>query len=753
VRSTVLLLIATLALQLYAGGVEVRPAPAFVETLDIDTTVAVSKQNVRWGIYDLLADHQVRVDEGGQWQYFRTVRNILTPSGVRNASELELDFDPSFERLVIHRVEIVRGGMRIDALEPDEIRVIEKEDESDNRIYDGERTALLFLRDVRPGDIIDYSWSLDGSNPILNGRYTDQYDLSSGVPTRRMRHRLLWQAGRPVRWRGGNPSIVADGTTQILTWEKRNVEALDVEDELPGWFEPWHSIEVSEFASWQEVARWSTALFTLDERSQSEIKALAARISAEHPTRDARITAAIRFVQDDVRYLGIEMGRNSHEPHQPWETLQSRWGDCKDKTLLLVGLLRELGVEAWPALVSTRLQQRLGEKLPSPFLFDHVIAQVVDRGRVYWVDGTIAEQGGTLSTIETPNDRLALVVRPETTALARVVTNENGAVVVDQTYTTTDYSKPTLLTTKTTYSGAEADAVRTELASVSLEDYAHARINDLAIDQPKITADGLPQVVDDRLRNIVTVTTKYRIPELWKEGEWSWYPRVLGAQLTRPDTMIRTMPLAFTHPLHVRQTVTFNFPEKLDVRKSSSVTETSAFRYENSVDSNGKTVSIRQSLRSRADFVGVAEVPDHLTKLSAIWSEMGFRFRPEGAAAPKAGDSSVANWVVGSILAASFVFACWMLATRRRTSRAAVPAFALREPAMFSPGEAPASALLVARAEEIDERLAQLACACGGTRYSHPEFQRARYAERDLTIVTRHCGACGKEQSLYFTAA
>ena len=291
---------ATLALHLHAGVVEIRPAPAWVETLDIDTTVAVSKQNVRWGIYDLLADHQVHVGDGGQWQYFRTVRNILSPSGVRNASELELDFDPSFERLVIHHVHIVRGGMRLDALEPDQIRVIEKEDESENRIYDGERTALLFLRDVRPGDVIDYSWSLDGSNPILAGRYTDQYDLSSGVPTRRMRHRLLWQAGRPLRWRGGNPAIVTEGGTQVLTWEKRNVAALDIEDELPGWYEPWHSIEVSEFASWQEVARWSTALFTLDERSQSEVKALAARISADHPTRDARILADRHLATEPV---------------------------------------------------------------------------------------------------------------------------------------------------------------------------------------------------------------------------------------------------------------------------------------------------------------------------------------------------------------------------------------------------------------------------------------------------------------------
>ncbi|HYC90997.1 MAG TPA: DUF3857 domain-containing protein [Thermoanaerobaculia bacterium] len=754
-RSPVLLLVAILALPLSAREFDVRPAPSWVETLAVDTSVVIARQNVRWGIYDLLADHQVRAGDGSEWQYFRTVRNVLSPSGVQNASELELDFDPSFERLVIHHVEIVRGGARLDALEPDEIRVIEKEDQSENRIYDGERTALLFLRDVRPGDVIDYAWSIAGANPILNGRYTDSYDLSSGVPTRRMRHRLLWPAGKPVQWRGGNPARIVDGETQALIWEKRNVDALDVEDELPPWYEPWESIEVSEFTSWGEVAQWANAMFVLDARSQAEVRALAAKISTEHATRDARVTAAIRFVQDEIRYLGIEMGRNSHEPHQPWETLQARWGDCKDKTLLLVALLRELGLEAYPALVNTRLQQRLAEKLPSPFLFDHVIAQVIDRGRAYWVDGTLSEQGGSLATIETPNDGLTLVVRESTAALSRMVTNMKGGVTIEQTYTTTDYAQPTRLTVKTTYSGADADALRAELASLSLEDYAHQRINELAADQPKIQAEGLPAVRDDRGRNVIVVTEQYRVPELWKDGEWSWFPRVLGGQLTRPETMIRSMPLAFAHPLNVQQTATFNFPETLDIEKRISVTETPAFRYDSSVDANGRTVTIRQSLRSRADHVAVQDVPEHLTKLSAVWSEMGVRLTPDGAAAPAAVEESepVANWVVGLVAVATFVGICWMLATRRNVGRASARLGRAEARPTFVPGEAPASALRVARAEEIDARLAELPCACGATRYASQDVQRARYAERDLTIVTRHCGTCGKEQSVYFTAA
>lgn len=746
-----LLLLAAFVLPVYAGEVGVRPAPEWVQKLEADTSIQVARQNVRWGIYDILRDHQVRAGDEHETQYYRTVRKVLSPSGVQNASEVELDFDPSFETLTIHDVTIVRNGTRIDALEPDEIRVIDKEDDTESRIYDGERTALLFLKDVRPGDVIDYSWSLAGGNPILHGRYNDEYDLSTAVPTKRVRHRLLWPIGRPLQWRGEDPVITMPGNRQELVWERSDVPAIDIEDALPSWFEPWKDVQLTEFASWQEVASWAHAMFQLDARSTKEVKALAAKISSENDTRDARITAAIRFVQDDVRYLGIEMGRNSHEPHQPWETLEQRWGDCKDKTFLLVSLLRELGVEAYPALVNTRLQRRLDEKLPSPFLFDHVITQVLDGGKTYWIDGTIADQGGTLATIETPSDERALIVRPETNALTKVVTNDQGATVVEQTYTTTDYAQPVQLTVKTTWSGSDADAVRAELATMSLEDFAHERINALAIDQPKIETVHAPKIDDDRARNVIVVTEEYRIPELWASGDWSWYPRKIESYLSRPDTMIRSMPLAFPYPLNVRQHVTFNFPEDVNVDESTSVTETAAFRYEAVVDSNGNTVTIRQSLRGLRDFVDAKAVPDHLTKLSEVWSTIGYHFTPPGAARQQPRETTEGNslpkWGVGFGVAGVFVAICVFLATGRRRGGAPALRFA------FAPGESPASALAIAREDDIDTHLADLACTCGGLHYSAPDVQRALYAEREMMIVTRQCAQCGKEQSVYFTAA
>jgi Domain of Unknown Function with PDB structure (DUF3857)/Transglutaminase-like superfamily len=749
-KSLLFLVLATALLAargLAARELTVRPAPAWVERAAVDTSVAVAKENVRWGIYDLLSDHQVRVTSASESHFYRTVRNVLSPSGVQNASELSLDFDPSFQRLTIHEVKVLRNGVAVSAFEPDEVRVIDKEDDTDSGIYDGEKTALVFIRDVRPGDVIDYSWSLDGTNSLLGGRYVDTYDLSSAVPTRRLRHRLVWPLGRPLNWRGGEPALAARGAEQIHEWERADVRALDIEDGIPSWHEPWESIQISEFASWAEVAKWADAMFVLDERSASAVKTLANTLKTL-PTPEARATAAIRFVQDEIRYLGIEMGRNSHEPHQPWETLEQRWGDCKDKTLLLVALLRELGFEAYPALVNTRLRSRLTEKIASPFLFDHVIAQVVVAGREHWVDGTIADQGGTLTTLETPNFGVTLLVRADATALAKIAAQPKGAIQVAQTYTTNDYAEPTVLEVKRTYTGRKADAMRSYLASLSLDDYAKDRINDLAGDQPKIQAAGAPKIADDRTRNVIVVTERYRVPELWKEGEWTWYPRVLESHLTRPETMIRSMPLAFDFPLEITQSVTFHFPDDVGVAKSTSAIETDAFRYDYTVDGSGKTVWIKQSLRARKDAIAVADVPDHLTKLNMIWGEIGYRLTPDvPKTKPAAKASSGSKWGWGIAGVAGFVGLCSFLALRGRR-RVLQPVAE-----MFRPGEAPMSAVPVRDPLEIRAHLSSRLCGCGAIIHAAGDMQRARYADREMTIVTRHCGVCGKEQSVYFTAA
>src|ERR1022692_4257755 len=88
-----------------AGQFEVHPAPAWVDTLLPDALA--SEGNARSGIDGIIEDHQVRVVGTNVDEYFRRVRKVLTSAGVQIASALNIDFDPSYQRLVIHDVVLI----------------------------------------------------------------------------------------------------------------------------------------------------------------------------------------------------------------------------------------------------------------------------------------------------------------------------------------------------------------------------------------------------------------------------------------------------------------------------------------------------------------------------------------------------------------------------------------------------------------------------------------------------------------------
>jgi transglutaminase-like putative cysteine protease len=196
-------------------------------------------------------------------------------------------------------------------------------------------------------------------------------------------------------------------------WDLHDVEAVDLADGTPAWFDLYPWVQVTDFSSWGEVVRWAHALFQAPEAGRGGLAEIVSRCAAEGD-REARALCAIHFVQDDIRYLGLEIGPNSHQPHDPGEVLAQRFGDCKDKSLLLTVLLRELDLEARPALVSTSHGRALDDWLPTPNAFNHAIVRLdlpdgAD-GAPIFIDATHSLQRGRLATMAPPTFERALVV-------------------------------------------------------------------------------------------------------------------------------------------------------------------------------------------------------------------------------------------------------------------------------------------------------------------------------------------------------
>jgi transglutaminase-like putative cysteine protease len=732
--------------------VEVAGAPSWVEGMDLPLDHA-PPEDVHSGIHYLIVDRQVRVKAGATERYYRRAFKVLSTAGVQEASEIKATFDPSYERLVFHEVRLWRAGRNVRRFSREDVTVVHEESDQSARLFRGSVSAIVFLEDVRPDDVVDYSFTVVGANPVFEGRFAGVFELAYGFPVARLRHRLLWPPARPLRLKPHDtelePRVRDSGGVRSYDWEREDVPAVRSEDETPGWYDPRPFVEASEFQSWNEVARWASGLFAGQGRPSPRFSALVRQIESA-PGEMERALRAIRFVQDDVRYLGIEMGPSSHRPHPPEWVLEQRYGDCKDKALLLVALLRALGMEANPALVNTSLRRGLDERQPSPLAFDHAIVLATIGGAPVWIDATRSETGGAPEAFEPPPFERALLVREEARGLMTIppAHRADPTVVVEESYRVGAAGAPARLAVKTTYRGRDADEKRQSLARVSQPERAQSYLNHYAREDPTVRALAAPAFRDDREANVLVEEEHYELPGFWTEGRHDFYAWAVGGELRRPASALRSMPLAVKHPVHLEHKLTIELPEPLDIEPHRQLVRSPGFSLGSRSEVLGRRVTLTYSYRSLDSAVPASETRRHLDALDKAERALGYRVDLSWRRSASARDEREPGsgwWGVGVLAVA--VAGLGGLGLRAARRRARLQSFQALQG--LSPGESPAEPLRSAP-EGLVAYLALRECACGARgRLEETERHPVNYDGQSMEVVTCRCASCGNEHALY----
>jgi Domain of Unknown Function with PDB structure (DUF3857) len=187
--------------------------------------------------------------------------------GLESAANIEIGFDPSYQKLTLHAINVRRGAQVIAKLTTAKVQVLQRESGLESLIFDGYRTAHVFLEDVRVGDVIEYAYTVRGSNPVFENHHFGGFALQYGVPLARLHARLLWPADRPIHWtrRNGAAEPTARETAQgrEFRWDLHKVDARLVDADAPSWFDPHPVIEWSDFKDWAAVAAWAMPLYAL----------------------------------------------------------------------------------------------------------------------------------------------------------------------------------------------------------------------------------------------------------------------------------------------------------------------------------------------------------------------------------------------------------------------------------------------------------------------------------------------------------
>jgi hypothetical protein len=617
---------------------KIEKPPTWITQIASDTQAQLTQSQQSDGVSYLLLDRQILIQGSSKQSYSHIAFKIQNESGLENSANVEIRFDPSYQTLSLHSVNIIRGVKTIPKLVPSAIKVLQREKSLEQLIFNGSKTANLFLEDVRVGDVVEYAFTLRGSNPVFGGKHYSQFDSQWSIPVQQAYSRLLTEPGRNPAFKLLNDQPEATqrivGGLQEYVWSQRDIPALRVRDDAPAWFDPYPSVQWSDFRDWRSVVQWGVPLYAPPSRLPAELAAEAERIKSHYADPADRAVEALRYVQKTVRYLGVEVGPGSHAPTPPDQVLSRRFGDCKDKTLLTLTLLKAVGVEASPALVNTRYKRAIAQWQPSPGVFDHVIVRAKLGDEYFWLDPTLQPQMGGLRDISQANFGYALVVDPQQTALTEIrpstatVYNRKVLAVLDSK---AGVKQPVPFTVTTVLDGVSAERMRNTLAKETPEETQKQLVNYFARYYPNIAIVRPYEVNDNGVSNQLTLTEYYVIPDFWapaKDDRLEAYAASpdINDYLRAPRNTVRTEPLGLFHPADVRQTTYVLLPESWKLKEGSSKIKDPAFEFESSAKFVPGRLTLVDTYRTLSDSIAPQGMPAYLENLRKARNMLGYSF-------------------------------------------------------------------------------------------------------------------------------
>lgn len=621
-----------------ASSFSISPEPAWVRPVvwtNVPAKAETPGDAIRDGVKHLVMDSQTRVGETNS-SYVHFVRRFVTETGVSDQSVVCVKFDPSNQSLRFHRLRLWRGTNVTDCLRPDVFRTLQREENLEWRMLDGRLSVVTHPEDIRVGDALEVAYTIEGDNPVFAGRVAGSFLLGWSLEVVCLRVRVIAPDKRPIQWRqyasAPAPVVTGQGAWREWLWDLNGTKPVQIDSTLPSWFRPLPEVAFSEYEAWADVAQWALALYP----EQPAPAAVASLLEAwrQAATDDERICAALTFVQDEVRYLGLELGAGSHRPSPPDVVLQRRFGDCKDKAFLLCTLLRAMGYEAAPALVHSGLRQAITNELPSPNAFNHVIVRVRLGDETEWVDPTASHQRGRLACRSLPPYGQALVVAPGTTGFSKVARPraQPSQTEIVERYRMPDFSQPAALDVRSVFTGRDAERIRARLSDAPRQTIEKEYLNYYAQRYPGVEATTNVMIFDQVESNTLVVVEQYRIRNIWKpDGQddagriaCSFRASDIDAYVQMPGTVIRTMPLGLPFPVDVRQKMEVRLPEAWKIESGQVKRISDGLRFDSLVSYTNGLLTLDYRVRFLADAVPADRISDHIATVQRIKDELSY---------------------------------------------------------------------------------------------------------------------------------
>lgn len=272
-------------------------------------------------------------------------------------------------------------------------------------------TVFFTFPRITKNCIIEFSYVLTKEKPFIN----DQWDIQTYIPIKKNIYELSLpislitpeiSGGFGWSWnfrtynyfdmpnaterRPLNSSAGSLNSKIIFSWALEDIPAFESEPMMPNHdsFRSFMKFADGDWSTWNDVVKWYWEKYYSESTDLNEpIYEKATELTKGLTSDEEKIQALYTYAQN-IRYHSIDLRESWLKPQKPVDVIKKSYGDCKDKSTLLLVLLKALKIESFPVLVSTRDNGLTDADFPS-WNFNHMILKVKSpSGKVYWLDPT-----------------------------------------------------------------------------------------------------------------------------------------------------------------------------------------------------------------------------------------------------------------------------------------------------------------------------------------------------------------------------
>lgn len=600
--------------------------PDWVNPIEVKKNTSINTHDVSDGYYYVLFDEQYNTIL--RQNYFHYAKYILNEEALTSVSQIEFSYDPSYEKAFLHFVRIIRGNTVIDKTASLKYKILNEENERNAGLLNGRKTFYTNLSDIRKGDIVEYSFSINGENPIMSNYFNYTLLLGYSDAIGQIYYRLLFPKETKLTVRHKNTTLkplIKQGTVNDYVWQVTNPSTIKPENAAPRWFDPYPSVQVSNMKDWAAVKAYCRSIFILPAYDHSELNALADSISRSTPDPDAQITALVDFVQKHIRYSGDEAGIYSNVPRTPDIVLKNRFGDCKEKSVLLNELLKLIHIDAHPVLIHTILREKAPEQVPGIRCFNHCISSFTYAGQLYFIDPTISYQTGNFKQRILPAYGKGMILDDKAETFTTIPIDLSSQTTILEEFENTD-SSDTKLKVTSTFKGMDADEIRYYFLTGSHNEIQESYKKFYTKYSDRVEVIDTISFLDNPKTNEVTTIENYLLKNFWVADDSlhsrtikkDFLPYALNFRLVYGDEPTRKTPLRLEYPLNFTQIITIKHKNGWNIEPELKEENNKFFNYSYSKKVEGTTLKLLYNYKNLTGTIEAGDYKAYRSKMDFI---------------------------------------------------------------------------------------------------------------------------------------